>query len=205
MSQHTLDDFLKRKRSSSSERESEEAHQDKKQETTVFGARAPLDDPGLSPDDADGVEGKCFACMYCASAKQSRTGDCDDGVYSELTRLLQAYHTSHLPIREAVERVHDYYEAEVSKHADHGAWSRRSIKNHILIHSSTASQQVAENKNMVQNMIRSLRNTCWSFDTGTGVYEPNISYISAIDKLTVLHRYLVSAHPSVDGPPKRVK
>lgn len=161
--------------------------------------RAPGD---AEPFDKSEPEGQCFACRFAGAAQTTRddVGDVQLGAselrsaYAAMMGLIDTHYNNGTSVLELVNMVKDFYDSQIlSTYREYGAWSTRSIYNHVF-HSSEHSEdrQCNECIKALYHQIEFLRaNTCIMNDL-TGQTMPDRANVKLLMDLTKTHSTLVN-------------
>lgn len=156
-------------------------------------SRAPRDPAPYREDDVDDDgDNRCVACEYVASTSGCNNEDSD--ALQQLHDIIVKTHNCKCSDAQLVEIVHEFYEKEIRRWNENlGAWSRKSIYEHIYHHMGEPDLQIAGNIQMLQFQIDSLRSVAWQRNTDTGECTPHLGNIKAMVDLITRHQALVES------------
>lgn len=154
--------------------------------------RAPLD---RVPYDADEAEGPCFASQFAEDedASGSLGGEELKNAFREMNRLIDRYYANNTSNEDLVDAVHEFYESQIRRFYDYGAWSKKSIWRYITEHHSNSEErQAVDNIKTVYAQINFLREHVCLHNDVTGESQPDLRVIREIAGLCKLHSSLVT-------------
>lgn len=104
--------------------------------------RLPSDELPYPEDEEAGPPGECFACTYGAKFSQGSAKN-SKHIYDDMMNIITSMYgkTSNTTL---VNMVHLFYEQEIRKYFTYPPWSKRSIWEHIHMHSHDESVQTCE-------------------------------------------------------------
>lgn len=118
--------------------------------------RLPSDELPYPEDEEAGPPGECFACTYGAKFSQSSSAKNSKHIYDDMLNIIASMYgkTSNATL---VNMVHMFYEQEIRRYYTYPPWSKRSIWEHIHMHSQDETVQTSETIQTITAAIEVLR------------------------------------------------
>ena len=105
--------------------------------------RLPSDELPYPAEEEATSSGECFACTYGAKFAHGGTAKNSKHIYDDMMNIITSMYgkTSNATL---VTMVHAFYEQEIRKYFTYPPWSKRSIWEHIYMHSHDEHIQTSE-------------------------------------------------------------